>query len=238
VSERAPYSRVYWEILHDPKFDGIRHDCRLIGAWLLLLLQADAAWPQPAYIPPTVSRSSYRRLVEATLVDDLSGHLYRIHGLEAERLRRKELATSRKPLGTQAGTGRSPDGDHSGASRGASSSASSSESEGGVLGGDDPVWLVAWWQIGKRKPPTEGQQGVIDGFLRAYDRTGPQRLARLFLEHPTDPIGAAKDDLIEFRRVAKDAAAKAETESAAHRRPKGLSGVNAELAALLREKAS
>jgi hypothetical protein len=234
VSDRAPYSRVYWSVMHDSKFDGIRNDCRLIGAWLLLLLQADAAWPHPAYIPPTVSRSSFRRLVETTLVDELPGHLYRIHGLEGERQRRKESATrpqegpKRDPVGTQLVA--------RGGAGGASSSALSFESTGGVPGGDDdPVWLVAWWQIGKRKPPTEGQQGVIDGFLRAYDKTGPQRLARLFLEHPSDPIGAAKEDLSSFRSQAKEAAAKAEAESAARRRPRGLTGLNAEIAAQLRQ---
>jgi hypothetical protein len=88
----APYSRVYWSVMDDPKFDGIREDVRLFGSWTLLLLVADMAHPAPAFIPRTIPRAAVERLSEAGLVDVMDGHRYRIHGLTAERGRRSEAA--------------------------------------------------------------------------------------------------------------------------------------------------
>jgi hypothetical protein len=65
------------------------------------------AWPAPAFRPPTVTTASYRVLVSAGLVDEMSGGRYRVHGLDAERNRRRDsatrLRTGRDPVGTQAG---------------------------------------------------------------------------------------------------------------------------------------
>lgn len=85
-----PYSRVYWSVMDDDKFDGIRESPRHFGAWCLLLIVADMAFPAPAFPPPTVSRSSMKVLAEAGLVDLLSGGRFRIHGLEAERAKRSQ----------------------------------------------------------------------------------------------------------------------------------------------------
>jgi hypothetical protein len=87
-----PYSRMYWALMDDPKFDGIREDPRLFGAWALLLLYADMAYPAPTYRPPFVGPSAFRRLVAAGLVDELSGKRYRIHGLAFEREERTQSA--------------------------------------------------------------------------------------------------------------------------------------------------
>ena len=92
MSDRAPYSRVYWSVMDDPKFDGIREDPRHFGSWGLLLIVADMAWPAPAFPPPAVSKTSMRLLIEAGLVDSLSGGRFRIHGLDAERGRRRDAA--------------------------------------------------------------------------------------------------------------------------------------------------
>jgi hypothetical protein len=116
MSERAPYSRVYWSVMDDAKFDGIREDPRHFGSWCLLLIVADMAWPAPAFPPPTVSKASMRVLVEAGLVDGLSGGRFRIHGLDAERGRRRDAASSggkRAPSGTQTGPERGSNGTHS-----------------------------------------------------------------------------------------------------------------------------
>lgn len=87
--ERAPYSRVYWSVMHDEKFDTIRADMRLLGSWLLMLMLADMAYPAPTFVPPTVSRRSLRALVDADLVALLPGKMYRVCGLAAERERRQ-----------------------------------------------------------------------------------------------------------------------------------------------------
>lgn len=85
MSERKPYSRIYWSVMDDPKFDGIREDVRLFGSWSLCLVLADMAWPAPAYVPPTIQRSAFRRLVDCQLLDELPGHRFRVHGLDKER---------------------------------------------------------------------------------------------------------------------------------------------------------
>lgn len=107
VTDRAPYSRIYWSVLEDAKFDDIRADMRHFGAWSLMLVVADMSYPAPAFIPPTVPRKSLEALTQAGLVDVLTGHRYRIHGLDAERTRRAASASrqgpKRDPVGTQAG---------------------------------------------------------------------------------------------------------------------------------------
>lgn len=90
MSERAPYSRVYWSVMDDPKFDGIRENPKHIGSWCLLLIVADMAHPAPAFAPANVPKSSMTALIDAGLVDPLSGGRFRIHGLDAERGRRSE----------------------------------------------------------------------------------------------------------------------------------------------------
>jgi hypothetical protein len=86
-----PYSRIYWSVMSDAKFDGIREDARLFGTWSLLLVVADMAWPAPAYVPPTVARAAVAKLITAGLVDELSGGRFRIHGLDKERERRSSV---------------------------------------------------------------------------------------------------------------------------------------------------
>lgn len=87
-----PYSRVYWEILDDPKFETILPDVGHMGAWLKLLVSADMAHPSPAYLPP-VPKRSLQALTAVGLVDLLSGGRYRLRGLAAERSRRTAAAS-------------------------------------------------------------------------------------------------------------------------------------------------
>jgi hypothetical protein len=91
VSEN-PYSRIYWSVMDDPKFDGIREDARVFGSWVLLLIYADLAYPAPTYRPPFVPAAAFKRLVAVGLVDDLPGKRYRIHGLASDRDMRSHYA--------------------------------------------------------------------------------------------------------------------------------------------------
>jgi len=114
MSERQPYSRVYWAIRHDPKFQGIYSNDRHLATWLRLLIAADATWPAPADIPANARRPSVDALTTCGLVDLLGDGLFTIHGLDAERGRRREAASrgaSGTPTGTQVGTNRDPSGD-------------------------------------------------------------------------------------------------------------------------------
>lgn len=106
MSERASYSRVYWSIVDDPKFVTIYDSDAHLAAWLRLLLIADQAHPASAHLPANVRKSSVKALAECELID-LAGSRYRIHGLDAERERRRIAATSRPPTGGK----RPPDGD-------------------------------------------------------------------------------------------------------------------------------
>lgn len=107
MGERAPYSRVYWSIVDDSKFESIYDDDHHLAAWLRLLLIADQAHPASAHLPANVLRRSVRALAEVGLID-ISGQRYRVHGLDAERSRRasqsvSRLVASQDPSGTPNG---------------------------------------------------------------------------------------------------------------------------------------
>lgn len=96
MSERQPYSRVYWSIIDDPKFASIYDDDRHLAAWLRLLIVADQTYPASAHLPSGCQRASIKALVAAGLVD-VAGRRYRIHGLDAERTKRAAAATRTGP---------------------------------------------------------------------------------------------------------------------------------------------
>ena len=85
-----PYSRVYWTVLDDARFDGIRDNMAHLGTWLLLLLVADMAHPAPAFLPPA-PRKSVAALRDVGLIELMGGGRYRVHGLAAERDRRSSV---------------------------------------------------------------------------------------------------------------------------------------------------
>lgn len=88
----GPYSRVYWCVLDDEKFEQIYPDDRAFGTWVKLLIQADGAYPAPASIPRNVHGSSLKKLVDAGIVDLVAGDRYRIRGMKAERETRSTAA--------------------------------------------------------------------------------------------------------------------------------------------------
>lgn len=90
MSERAPYSRVYWSVMDDPKFATVYDDDAALATWLRLLISADAMWPSPAPLPRGVKSRPLGVLVTAGLVDLATGDRYRIHGLDSERTRRSD----------------------------------------------------------------------------------------------------------------------------------------------------
>lgn len=182
MSERAPYSRVYWSIADDEKFDGVRDDMRLVGSWLTLLVAADMAYPVPAYVPPTVPRSALRRLVEAGLIDELPGHRYHVHGLATERERRSE-------------TGRNASASRWQSERNASTRQSRDETEtrhsnAREISDDDGRADLEAFLLVTRRAPTPRQRQLLDGLLDRHDLTGPQWAADIILRNPLDPIGA------------------------------------------------
>jgi len=142
MSERAPYSRVYWAIVDDPKFAAIYDDDRHLATWLRLLMAADGLWPASCPIPATARKSGLVALTEAGLIDVLPGGRFRIHGLDAERGRRRDAARTppkRVPDGDQTVPERPP---HAGARLG---SAQLVSAQLGSDPFDDPEADVVTW---------------------------------------------------------------------------------------------
>lgn len=88
MTDRQPYSRVYWSIRTDPKFESIYGDDHHLATWLRLLIAADATWPAPADLPATARKASVKALSDAGLIDLLPSGMFKVHGLDAERGRR------------------------------------------------------------------------------------------------------------------------------------------------------
>lgn len=114
MSERAAYSRVYWSIVDDAKFETVYDNDNHLASWLRLLLIADQSHPSSAYLPANVRKTSIAALADVGLIDLLPRNRFRVHGLDAERERRRIAATSRPPMGTT----RVPDGDRTVPGRG------------------------------------------------------------------------------------------------------------------------
>ena len=195
MSERAPYSRVYWSVMDDEKFDGIREDVRLFGSWSLLLVIADMAHPVPAYLPRTVPSTCVSKLAAAGLIDLLAGHRYRVHGLDAERERRRVAATTRSPNGTRTG----PKRDLLGQQDETETRRDRDEAVARDPDDDGRADLEAYVLVARRAP-TARQRKLLAELLMRHDVNGPEWAADIILRHPDDPIGA----VIEADKVWRD----------------------------------
>jgi hypothetical protein len=186
MSERAPYSRVYWEIVDDPKFATIFDSDANLAAWLRLLLIADQAYPASGAVPANCRKASLVALEEADLITR-SGSRFRLKGLEAERERRKAAATTRGPNGPRTVPGRSPDGDLDKPRR--------DETSQGQAEARDPADV--YWQLTGRWP-TEKATAWVDGLTEQYGSEPViAALAEAHIEDPstTSLLGRARDRL-------------------------------------------
>lgn len=245
MSERAPYSRVYWTVVDDLKFREVYDDDRALACWLRLLIVADQAWPASAPLPASARRVPVALLVRVGLVDLQSGGRYRIHGLDAERGTRRLSATRNRlgqdpddgttgaPVANHPGPNRDPDGlSTPGRSRAEPSRATPSRDDARETD-DHRADLEAWLGV-RFRVPTEGQRRFLDMYCRIFDLTGPERAARLIWANPGDPIAALKVDLDAFRGERAAEAKAAETpKPTPHRKASAMTGINAELAKLL-----
>lgn len=131
MSERPSdkYSRVYWTIVDDPKFEHVYDDDAALAAWLRLLLIADQAWPASAHLPASCRPKSVKVLVGAGLVVPLPGGRYRVAGLDAERERRAGEQTNGGVVRARTGQ-RGPDGRYLTPTGGSSGGATGGSSDG------------------------------------------------------------------------------------------------------------
>jgi hypothetical protein len=90
---KAQFVTVKFDIEDDPRLRDIYPRDDLLGLWLRLLMQADKAWPKPAYIPRSTNAKKLAVLVAAGCVVLVDDDRYVFHGLDAEHQRRVERAT-------------------------------------------------------------------------------------------------------------------------------------------------
>jgi hypothetical protein len=90
TTQMDPYVRVYYSILTDERFEHVYDDDVAFATWVRLLMVADGAYPAPTHLPGNVKRRALAKLVAAGLIDLLPRRLFRVHGLQAERLKRAE----------------------------------------------------------------------------------------------------------------------------------------------------
>lgn len=172
MSERAPYSRVYWSIVDDPKFASVFDDDRRLATWLRLLIVADQAHPASAYVPLGTNRAALTALVNCGLVDLGTGNRYRIHGLDKERSRRwgprsgpDDPATGPTPVpnGPQVGPKSDPSGSsRAGDTRDQPSKAEQSKDEPSRDTARAPDPADVYWTLTGRYPSEKALRWVDD----------------------------------------------------------------------------
>jgi hypothetical protein len=169
VSERAPYSRVYWSIVDDPKFAGVYDNDRLLATWLRLLILADQSYPASPAIPLGTNVKSLDKLVEVGLVDRGTGFRFRVHGLDKERARRRPVGAGPPPIPdlNPPGPGPEPEGNRNG-TRGLSQAKPSrdkDETSRDTARAPDPA-DVYWTLTGRY--PTDKVLGWVDDLSASY----------------------------------------------------------------------
>lgn len=91
-NDRDPYSRHYWKLVDDQKFEEIFDDDHHYATWGRLLMIADQAWPASAHLPASARKSSVAKLAEVKLIEILPGGRFRMVGTQAEREKRSQQA--------------------------------------------------------------------------------------------------------------------------------------------------
>lgn len=87
-----PFSRHYWDLVDDERFDEIYPDDHHYATWSRLLMLADQAWPASGHLPATARKASVTKLAAKGLIELLSGGRFRVTGLDKGRAERAEHA--------------------------------------------------------------------------------------------------------------------------------------------------
>ena len=234
-TEDRKYVRVYYnDLIRD--YPEVWADNDLLATWLRLLSTADPMWPTPPEVPRSAKPSHLSKLVTSTLVEESMGR-FRMKGLDAERTSRQDAArnAAAKRWHSEgiAPTDASPMPKRIRAEQTKDEPSNARES----LPGDDGRADLEAFLLITRRAPTVRQRQLLDGLLQLHDLTGPQWAADIMLRHPDDPIGAVIAADKEWRRERIAAAQAQEVPKVIpRRRPSGLTGINAELAALFRDQ--
>jgi hypothetical protein len=87
-----PYSRLYWRVKADARFEHAYACDACWAAYTRLLLDAEASYPAPASLPRTLKHHAKAQLSEAGIIELQLNDCYIIHGMKAERDRRSDSA--------------------------------------------------------------------------------------------------------------------------------------------------
>jgi hypothetical protein len=165
MSERAPYSRIYWTVRNDPRLAGIYGDDHHWATWNRLLLDADMAWPAPASLPASARRASVKALEAAGVLELLPGGLFTFHGLDTERGRRRDAAAS--SAGMRWDSGRNADASQAHPKRNASLAEPSRAEPSLAEQGRAPDPADVYWTLTGRYP-TDKTIAWIDDLAGRY----------------------------------------------------------------------
>lgn len=81
----SEYSRLYWSIVGDPKFEDVFFDDRRFAAYVRLLMDAEQAYPAAAVLPRWLDDDVFEALCEVGILEPVGRMAYRVVGLRAER---------------------------------------------------------------------------------------------------------------------------------------------------------
>jgi hypothetical protein len=241
VSERQPYSRIYWSIIDDPKFATVYDDDKRLATWLRLLIVADQAHPASPSIPFGTDKKALAHLTEVGLVVLGTGFRFRIKGLDAERIRRRppNAGPPPEPDPFPSDPGPGPDRDGVGTeSVDEQSRDEQSKDETRTARAPDPA--DAYWSL-TGKYPNGGALSWIDDMSSSY---GPESVVKAIAKaHLQDKsaatlLGRAQDLLrSEARALDKQSQAEVrqriEEKRAAPRQVVDQEAVNAEIRKLM-----
>lgn len=87
-----PYSRLYWRVKADERFEHV-YSCDVCwAAYTRLLMDAEASYPSPASIPRHLKAHARTQLLDAGIIELRPHECFVVHGLQKERERRGEQA--------------------------------------------------------------------------------------------------------------------------------------------------
>lgn len=220
-NDRDPYSRHYWSIVDDPKFEEVYDDDHHYATWGRLLMIADMAWPASAHLPANARRASVAKLAQVELIDLYPNGRYRIHGLDTEREKRSQqgrnAAASRWGTPSNA-SGNAPSNARASALQMPSKAEQSRDEQSTDTRAPDPA-DVYWTLTGRY--PSDKALGWVDDLS---SRFGAEAVIRaLALTHQSDTngstlLGRTEDHLKSDARALSLKAQTAERERIAEKR--------------------
>lgn len=185
-----PFSRHYWDLVDDKRFEEVFPDDHHYATWSRLLMLADQAWPASAHLPASARKASVAKLVAVELVTLFPGGRFRVTGLDAGRTARAEQAQNAAGARWSSGRNAASNADSNAASTAdvmpsQSSQSKREETSQPASHAPDPADVV--WNLTGRYP-TDKAIGWVDDLTSAY---GPEAVIRaLAIAHQQDRNGS------------------------------------------------